>query len=92
MLGNDGGRRTFLVSAARHFTGCDTRLVWWWVLAGGLMAAGIVWRRERRRPADFRALVAKIERENPEVRHLLSTAAEQEPDPESGSLVICNCA
>ena len=65
-------------------TGWNTRLLWWWVLAGGLMAAGIVWRRERRRSADFRPVVATIERENPEVRHLLSTAAEQEPNPESG--------
>ena len=46
-------------------------------------AAYFIWRREQRRPADFRAIVATIERENPEVRHLLSTAAEQEPD-ESG--------
>jgi hypothetical protein len=65
------------------FTGWDTRLAWWLVFFGGLLAAFIVWRRERRRPSDFRALVATIERENPEVRHLLSTAAEQEPD-ESG--------
>ena len=65
-------------------TGWDTRLLWWLVLIGGLTAAGIVWRRERRCPADFRALVTTIERENPEVRHLLSTAAEQEPNPESG--------
>ena len=65
------------------FTGRDTRLVWWLVLAGGLGAAYFIWRREQRRPADFRAIVATIERENPDVRHLLSTAAEQEPD-ESG--------
>jgi len=64
-------------------TGWDTRLAWWLVLVGGLMTAGIIWRRERRRPADFRTLVATIEQENPEVRHLLSAAAEQEPD-ESG--------
>ena len=68
----------------RGFAGWDIRLAWWLVLAGGLMTAVIVRRRERLRPADFRALVATIERENPEVRHLLSTAAEQEPDPHSG--------
>jgi hypothetical protein len=65
------------------FTGWDTRLIWWLVLAGGLGAAYFIWRREQRRPADFRALVVTIESENPEVRHLISTAAEQEPD-ESG--------
>jgi hypothetical protein len=65
------------------FTGWNTRTAWWLLFVGGLLAAFIIWRRERNRPADFRALVATIERENPEVRHLLSTAAEQEPD-ESG--------
>ena len=65
------------------FTGWNTRTAWWLVFAGGFLAAFIVWQRERRRPADIRTLVAAIERENPEVRHLLSTAAEQEPD-ESG--------
>ena len=51
--------------------------------AGGLGAAYFIWRYEQRRPADFRALVATIEQENPKVRHLLATAAEQESD-ESG--------
>ena len=64
-------------------TGWNTRPAWWLVLIGGLLAAVVVRRRELRRPADFRALAAVIERENPKVRHLLSTAAEQEPD-ESG--------
>jgi hypothetical protein len=65
------------------FTGWDTRLVWWIFFIGGLGAAYFIWQREQKRPADFRALVATIEQENPQVRHLLSTAAEQEPD-ESG--------
>jgi hypothetical protein len=65
------------------FTGWDTRLVWWIVFISGLGTAYFIWRREQRRPSDFRALVATIEQENPQVRHLLSTAAEQEPD-ESG--------
>ncbi|HEY5042189.1 MAG TPA: hypothetical protein VIK53_09315, partial [Verrucomicrobiae bacterium] len=72
-----------LLVVVHGFTGWDTRLVWWLVLAVGLGAAYFIRRREQRRPADFRALVAAIERENPEVRHLISTAAEQEPD-ESG--------
>jgi hypothetical protein len=65
------------------FTGWDTRLVWWIIFIGGLGAAYFIWQREQKRPADFRALVATIEQENPQVRHLLSTAAEQEPG-ESG--------
>ena len=66
------------------FTGWNTRPFWWLALFGGLIAAWIVWRRERRRPADFPALIADIAREYPEVRHLLSTAVEQEPHPKSG--------
>jgi len=66
------------------FTGWNSRPFWWLVLTSGFIAAWTVWTRERRRPADFRALVAVIARENPEVRHLLSTALEQEPDSESG--------
>jgi hypothetical protein len=68
----------------RNFTGWNPRPLWWLVLIGGLSAAWILWKRERRRPADFRALVAFIAQENPEVRHLLSTALEQEPDAKSG--------
>lgn len=66
------------------FTGWNTRPFWWLALFGGLIAAWIMWRRERRRPADFPALIADIAREHPEVRHLLSTAVEQEPHPKSG--------
>jgi len=66
------------------FTGWNLRLLWWAALIGGLTAAWKVRSRERRRPADFHALVAAIARENPEVRHLLSTAVEQEPQAESG--------
>jgi len=63
-------------------TGWDSRLPCWVALAGGLIAAGMVWKYERRRPVDLRAVAAAIERENPNVRHLLTTAAEQKPEPE----------
>jgi hypothetical protein len=72
-----------LLFLIHSFTGWDTRLVWWIIFVGGLGAAYFIWQREQKRPADFRALVATIEQENPQVRHLISTAAEQEPD-ESG--------
>ena len=62
------------------FTGWDTRPAWWIIFIGGFGTAYFIWQREQKRPVDFRALVAIIEQENPEVRHLLSTAAEQEPD------------
>src|SRR5450432_2572985 len=60
-----------LLFLVHGFTGWNTRTAWWFVFVGGLLAAVIVWRRERNRPADFRALVAKIEQENPDVRHLI---------------------
>jgi len=72
-----------LLFVIHGFTGWDTRKVWWLVVAVGLGAAYFIRRREQQRPADFLALVALIEREHPELRHLLSTATEQEPG-ESG--------
>lgn len=67
-----------------RFTGWNTRPLFWLVLIGGLVAVVIVWKRERRRAADFHGLVATIAREKPAIRHLLSTALEQEPDLKSG--------
>ena len=61
-------------------TGC------WLAVLAGLLLAGVMWWRERQRPADFRALVAVIASENAEVRHLLLTALEQEPHAQSGEL------
>ena len=70
----------------RGFTGWNTQPAWWLVLVGGLTAAWILWRRERQRPDDFRAVVEAIARNNPELRLLLATAVEQQPDAESGEL------
>jgi hypothetical protein len=53
---------------------------WMASLAAGIIATVVVWRKELRREADFNSLVAVLEREYPELRHLLSAAAEQEPD------------
>jgi len=66
------------------FTGWNSRLIWALPLAVAVLGAIIVWTTERRRPVDFPALVAALERAHPELRPLLSTAAEQQPDPESG--------
>ena len=65
-------------------TGWDTRLPCLVALAVGCVAAGIIWQRTRRRPADLRAVAMAIERENPRVRHLLTASLEQEPDAKSG--------
>lgn len=73
-----------LLLLLRGVTGWNIQLLWWLVLTSGLTAAGMVWRRERQCPADFHALVKVIAQENPEVRHLLATAVEQEADSASG--------
>jgi hypothetical protein len=62
----------------------NSHLVWALPLAVGGIAAVFVCVIEQSRPRDFRALVAALERDNPELRPLLSTAAEQQPNPESG--------
>ncbi|HEY2082206.1 MAG TPA: hypothetical protein VGI88_05435 [Verrucomicrobiae bacterium] len=67
-----------------EFTGWNSRLVWVLPMVAGVAAAIVVWTNERRRPADFPALVAALERLHPELRHLLSAAAEQQPNPDSG--------
>jgi hypothetical protein len=73
-----------LLLLLRAFTGWRWPAEWIIPLLGGLIAAGVVWGRHRARAADFDALVATLEREHPELRHLLSAAAEQEPDAATG--------
>jgi len=65
-------------------TGWSSGLVWTLPLATGVIAAVFVCAIEQGRPRDFRALVATLEREHPDLRPLLSTAIEQQPNPESG--------
>ena len=67
-----------------EFTGWNSRLIWILPLVAGAGSAGIVWARERRRPADFPALIAALEHSHPELRHLLSAASEQQRDPVTG--------
>jgi hypothetical protein len=68
----------------QSFTGWDSPLLWLVPLLGGIAAASVAWWRHRQRQTDFRAVVSVIERDHPELRHLLAAAAEQEPDPASG--------
>lgn len=66
------------------FTGWKSPLIWALPLFVGAVTAVVVWSRERKRSADFSALVAALERRHPELRHLLSAAAEQQPNPATG--------
>jgi len=73
-----------LLLVIHALTGWNSGLIWTLPLATGVIAAVFVCVIEQSRPRDFRALVAALERENPDLRPLLSTAIEQQPDPESG--------
>ncbi len=53
------------------------------LLAAGVVAVISIWIVERRRANDFRALVQGLEAEHPDLHPLLSTAYEQERDPDS---------
>ena len=73
------GAAAILFLLLQGISGWSSPVLWIVPLAGGIVATGIFLRRHDRREADFTALVAAIEREYPELRHLLSAAAEQEP-------------
>jgi len=74
------GAAGILFLLLQGFFGWTSPLLWIIPLVGGIIASGVAWRRHRGREADFASLVAALEREYPELRHLLSAAAEQEPD------------
>jgi hypothetical protein len=74
----------FLLLLLQGITGWTSALQWIVPALAALAATGVVWRRHRNRAADLRAVVAAVEREHPQLRHLLSAAAEQEPDAVSG--------
>jgi hypothetical protein len=64
--------------------GQNSSVVWILPLATGAIAALIILVTEGSRSKNFRELVATLEREHPDLRPLLSTAIEQQPDPETG--------
>ena len=73
-----------LLLVLHRTAGWSAHLVWTLPLALGVISALIIVAMDRSRPPDFRALVATLEREHPELRPLLSTAIEQQPDAETG--------
>jgi hypothetical protein len=77
-LGDGAAGILFLL--VQGFSRWTSPVLWIVLLLAGIISTGVVWRRHLEREADVAALVAAIEREYPELRHLLSAAAEQEPD------------
>jgi hypothetical protein len=74
------GAAAFLFLLVQGFSGWTSPVLWIVPLLGGIIATGAVWRRHLGREADFTSLVGALEREYPELRHLLSAATEQKPD------------
>lgn len=68
----------------QNFSGWISHIQWLVPLLMAVAAAVVAWRRHAVRQPGPRAVVSAIEHEHPELRHLLSAAAEQEPDLESG--------
>jgi hypothetical protein len=77
------GAAVILCLLLQGFSGWTSPVLWIVPLLGGIIATVVVLQRHDRREADFVSLIATLEREYPELRHLLSAAAEQEPG-ESG--------
>jgi hypothetical protein len=68
----------------RIFTGWKSPILFFVPLAVGLVVLVIVRLRAARVSHDPRTVISALEQEHPELRHLLSAAAEQKPDPVSG--------
>jgi hypothetical protein len=68
----------------RIFTGWVLPVQWLAPMLVGAVGVIIAWRRDSQRPFDPHAVISALERDHPELRHLLSAAAEQKPDPTSG--------
>lgn len=89
-----------LLVLAAALAGWSAAGVWWAVLAAGFAAAWLLRRRALREsllsnglapaadPADAQrsGVISILNREFPEMRHLLSAASEQRPDPSTGEL------
>lgn len=72
-----------LLLLVQIFTGWSSQIQWLVPLLVALAATVITWQRNSRDRLDSDIVVSAIERDHPEMRHLLSAAAEQQPDPAS---------
>lgn len=77
------GTLAVLLLLVQISSGWISQIQWLAPLIVAFIATVIAWRRNSRHRFDSRNVVSEIEREHPEMRHLLSAAAEQEPDPAS---------
>jgi len=73
-----------LLVLVHGFTGWHSRWIWVLPILAGVAGAVWIWRKERQRITDFKELANVLGNAHPESRHLLSTATEQQPDPETG--------
>lgn len=71
---------TVLFLLVQGLTGWISPIEWLLPVIGGLIGTVIAWQKYCTRESNLRAVVSAIEQENPEVRHLLAAATEQEPD------------
>jgi hypothetical protein len=74
-----------LLFLIHKLVGWNSPLIWSLPLIGGVMAAVTVWAFESQRSENFPMLIATLEHDHPDLRHLLSTATEQRPNAESGN-------
>jgi hypothetical protein len=81
-LGAAGLGGIFLLAQA--LTGWRSHAQWILPAVCGGIAAVVIWRRHNYREEDYGAVIATVERDNPQLRHLISAAVEQKPDAEFG--------
>lgn len=73
-----------LLLLVRIFTGWNWPIQVLIPVVMGVIVVVVARRRSARPPLDSRSVISVLEREHPELRHLLSAATEQKPDPASG--------
>lgn len=73
-----------LLLLVRIFTGWNSPILLLVALVVSLLVVAVARLRAARESHDLRTVISALERDHPELRHLLSAAAEQEPDPASG--------
>ena len=77
------GALAILLLVVQISTGWVSQIQWLLTLLVALIATVVAWQRNSHSRLDSRTVVSAIERHHPQMRHLLSAAAEQQPDPAS---------